>query len=100
MATITSTGSAGGVNAILPLAEERDKVKKKLDRELTDIVVSSTPSKDYWEIVHCKVCTTDFLKGELTSPTGSGLQACPQCKGNTLKPGKFVRSPYKTSCAF
>ena len=91
---MVSTGSASsGVNPILPLAEGPDNVKKWLDEELTNTIVSGTPTKDYWEIVHCKVCTTDFRKGDLTSPTGSGLRSCPQCQGDTLKPGRFVRSP-------
>ena len=54
-----------------------------------------TNTKEYWEVVHCTVCTTDFLKGELPPPTGSGPQCCPQCNGQTLKPGKHFKSPTK-----
>ena len=71
MATMVSTGSASsGAKPILPLSEEHDKhlivdnVKKRLDEELTNAIVSSKPARDYWEIVHCNVCTTDFRKGD------------------------------------
>ena len=106
MTTVISTGSASsGLNPILPLSEEPvkqqtlDNVKKRLDEELTSVMVPGKSSKDNWEIVHCTVCHTDFCKGDLTSPTGSGLHSCPQCQGDTLKPGRFVRSPSRLRAA-
>ena len=81
------------MNAILPLAEKRDTVKKQLDMEMPEGVGPGLPTAEYWEIVHCGICATDYLKGEMKSPTGRGLKPCPRCNGDTLKPGKFTKSP-------
>ena len=100
MTTTISSGSSSGVNPILPLADERDKVKKLLKMDMPAGGAPRTHTKEYWEVVHCTVCTTDFYKGELPPPTGSGPQSCPPVQGAHLETGQAFQIAHEDSRIF